>query len=465
MFFQNSIGIDIRENSIIVLRLKSSFKGIRLVAHNEFVLQKKETLEQNLVSAAEFVGEWIDQDTPESALIHLGIPRSLAILKFIELPFAVKENLGTTLKYEMDKHVPIPVDDIDFDYQILEADEKRNLLRVLLVVVKKKSLRPYLNFIKGLGQKVLGVEITSSAFFNCFCHLSNGAFKGRQAFVGLTSELLEIGIVEHGLLTSSRSFPLAEYDGEVQGLIESELHSLVEVSRSEKLSVKLFPWGLTRDGDLLKQLGKNDAFDIEIMDWTKAGVFSPDQPSPEAIVALGLALKGLKKLPLQINLLPFVMRRKPDRAGLYFMAVFAVLAILSCASWGGSFILHQKMVMEEMQAQIKTLGVEVLSLDTLQKNCRNLEERVDFLNNIKLERVSITDTLKALSVIVPKETWLQGFTYSEKGMQIEGTARSASEMISLLEASPLFKDVVFMTTIRKDKEGNEKFKIGLKVEG
>ncbi len=73
------------------------------------------------------------------------------------------------------------------------------------------------------------------------------------------------------------------------------------------------------------------------------------------------------------------------------------------------------------------------------------------------------DILKDLSERIPKSAWVRKLNFSDKGMQVEGHADSASELISLLEASPLFKDVAFLSPITKDRDGKERFRIGFQV--
>ena len=50
------------------------------------------------------------------------------------------------------------------------------------------------------------------------------------------------------------------------------------------------------------------------------------------------------------------------------------------------------------------------------------------------------------------------------GLQLIGTSDTASDLLAILEDAPLFKDAVFISTITKDKEGKEKFRIGLSFE-
>ena len=55
--------------------------------------------------------------------------------------------------------------------------------------------------------------------------------------------------------------------------------------------------------------------------------------------------------------------------------------------------------------------------------------------------------------------------YTQKKLEIEGQADSASGLITLLEDSPLFNDVAFQSAITKTKEGKERFNIVMKVTG
>ena len=88
---------------------------------------------------------------------------------------------------------------------------------------------------------------------------------------------------------------------------------------------------------------------------------------------------------------------------------------------------------------------------------------IDHLNGIRGTRSPLLDILKDLSNIIPKSAWISSFTFSEKGVELEGYADSASELIPLLEASPHFTDAVFRSAITKSREGKERFKIGLQV--
>ena len=93
--------------------------------------------------------------------------------------------------------------------------------------------------------------------------------------------------------------------------------------------------------------------------------------------------------------------------------------------------------------------------------CDRLEKRIDSLNALGAGP-SVLEVLRDLSERIPDSAWLKGFTFSDKGVRLEGEADSASELIPLLDSSPVLRDVVFLSTITKTREGKDRFRIGLK---
>ena len=113
-----------------------------------------------------YVNAFLGEHRIPSADIFLAIPRDLTILRYIELPLAIKENLRGTLLYEMEKYVPLPVSEIYFDCQIIAEDREANKLTVLLIIVKKEFIDPYLDRENPLGAGISGIEINSTALTN-----------------------------------------------------------------------------------------------------------------------------------------------------------------------------------------------------------------------------------------------------------------------------------------------------------
>jgi len=186
-------------------------------------------------------------------------------------------------------------------------------------------------------------------------------------------------------------------------------------------------------------------------------------PSDVLAPAYGLALKGIQKAPMNINLLPVGFRKKVSKIGYYTMLVLAGLFILSVLAWGGSNLLHQKRVSDKLASEIKQLSTEVEGINRMQAQLKELENMIDAINKLRQRHVPVLSILLDLSKEIPESAWLDKLTVTDKGGEIEGYANSASALIPLLAGSPLLNDVAFLSPITKGRDGKERFRIGFKI--
>ncbi len=203
MYFQASVGINSEDNRVSLVYLKRSLKGVCLAAHAVYPIEK-ENPEEKTAEIRKVVNAFLREHKIPAADIFLAIPRDLTILRYIELPLAVKENLRGSLLYEMEKYVPLPIGDIYFDCQIIAEDRETNKLTVLLIAVKKELIDPYLDRENPLGAGISGIEINSTALANYLSYKPPAANADTYAIACLGSEHLELSLVKKGLLQYSR---------------------------------------------------------------------------------------------------------------------------------------------------------------------------------------------------------------------------------------------------------------------
>jgi Tfp pilus assembly protein PilN len=272
-------------------------------------------------------------------------------------------------------------------------------------------------------------------------------------------EKIHFGVVANRMLLYSRSAPAPQADeGEVEKFLAGEFRPVDELIGGRQKPVKLFYMSAGNGNLLLSGLNAKDAFQIEPLDSTAAEISSPIMAP-----AMGLALRGVKKVPMEINLLPVRLRKRPSRTVFYVLFVLICLFAISGFVWGGSRIMRQKMILNNLNGEIERLAIEIKNVDRMKETLGDLENRIDYLNNMWRDRVPLMEILKEATERIPETAWLQDFNYDKKGIQLYGYAKSASELIPLLEASPLFTDVVFLSTITKDNDGKERFRIGFKI--
>jgi len=457
--FQTSLGIDIGRRSFSVAYLKASFKGVRLAAHAVYPIEGERTAEEVVDLVGGLVRDFLKKNRISPTVVFLGIPRDAVILRYTELPLAVKENLRESLGYEMEKHIPFSPDEVHFDFQIMSEERESGKMRLALVAAKKTSVSPYLAVAERLGVGLSGIEISSTAVANFFADNPNGEGEQDQAFLFLRHDNLELGLLKGGLLHYSRILKRPEGEGDDRAFISEGLKVLRKVWGDHRGRLKTVLCAPGAGAGFINFFEGDEGIEVCFPDLSKAGL-----PSSVMIPAYGLALKGLRDLPMEINLLPRELRKRPGKIGYYSMFLLAGLLILSAVAWGGGAVFKHKLTLENLDAELKKLGAEVTRIDRGKKACQRLVDRIDYLNTLRQGGTPILNVIKELSERIPESAWVSSLTFSDKGMELVGQAASSSELISLLDESPLFHDVVFLSAITKARDGKEKFRIGLKLE-
>jgi Tfp pilus assembly protein PilN len=461
LLFQSGLGIFIHESGLSIVYLKSSFKTTKVENQADYSLDSNKPFKERMLICADLIHDFIKSNNVESSDIFLGIPRESVILRDIEFPVAVKENLRSTLEYKIENYVPLKVENVYFDYQIIEEDKQHNRLKILLVVVQKDLLDTYFRFKDRFGIGLTGISIDSTAYVNFFTYHPSTSQEFNYVFVYETgrknNQKLHLGVVLNKVLQYSRSVSVS-LENDIDTILSKELRPVKEFFANYPDTVKLFYMSDSDDNIFFPHLEAREEFQIQIPDPAMAEIANPSM-----IPAMGLALEGVKKVPMQINLLPAILRKRPSRKVFYIMFALIGLFFISGLIWGGSKIMRQSIVLSQLNSETERLAAEIKNIDDIRDNIKNLETRIEYLDSLWRMRVPLVEVLKEVTERIPETAWLQDLNYDEKGVQIYGYADSASELISLLEASPLFSDVVFLATITRGQDGKERFRIGFKI--
>jgi len=461
LFFQASVGVDIQERAIVVAYLKASFKGAKLAAHAVYPIEGGLSSQETIDTLGRVIKEFFGRNKISSAALFLGIPREAAILRYVDLPLVVKENLRDSVRYELEKYVPFAPGEVYFDYQVISEDKDSGKLKLLLLAVKQEFINPYvISLQKASGARLSSIEVSSTAMANFFAMLSGSHEPDPYVLIYVREGGIEIDVLRSGFLAHSRAIDEAQWGADFHEQVSQSLKMLKESLVDPEVPLKTVMCNMGRDGALMTYLKEDEAFDIHLFDLS-----ATDVPSTVIIPAYGLALKGIQEVPTDVNLLPEEMRKKRSKAGYYAMVGLAGVVLLLALGWIGGSIFNTQSYIKQLDNELDRLKVEVTNLEQITAECARIERRIDFLDRLRKDRLTVLDVIKELSERIPKSAWLLRFAYSDKGskIEIEGWADSASELIPLLEDSPLLKEVGFLSSITRSPAGKERFRIGLKL--
>ncbi|WP_347989604.1 PilN domain-containing protein [Methylomonas sp. AM2-LC] len=125
---------------------------------------------------------------------------------------------------------------------------------------------------------------------------------------------------------------------------------------------------------------------------------------------------------------------------------------------------QEQQAVDYLKAQIKALEKDTRLVDQQQLEIDAQRDETQKLISIKTQTPELVPVLNELTHLLKNDTWLSNLQYSEKHMQITGQSPSASSLIGVLEASPYFSKVSFVSPLTQDKvTGFERFQISMDV--
>lgn len=456
MLFQTSIGIDVQHDRFNVVALKTRLNRVLPAAHTSFAFDGALSPEDKVKVIADVVGQFIRQHRIMATDIFVGIPREQVILREIQLPLSVKENLRTSLTYEMPKYIPASVGEIYFDYQVIEEKRQENQLRLLLFAARRRDIDLYLNLAAHLGQKLSGIEIPSTALAAFLALHPPDKAGPRYGVIRAENKGGEICLYDNGALALSQWIDSAGANGDLAERLLAAAR-LIHGRQPEQI-----PWlycGKEKNNALPAPFVAASALNITTVDSVPA-----DLPGAEWAPAFGLAARGLRAFGNSINLLPPALRKKPNRQAYYLMLALIGVALLTSVAWGASHLIRHRMAIAQIHSELQHLRPQAIEVEALLTANNRMEAQLAQLGALRKARVSTLLALEDLSTRIPPTAWVEHLALQTDSVRITGFADSASELLTLLEASPLFKDVVFLSAITRTKDGKERFLIGMGFE-
>ena len=468
MISELSLGIDFKPNHIILTLLRKSLQGITLVDSEIHPLPPEAQKEEREGEILNLIGKFLSKYHLHKDKTSISVPREKAVVRFITLPIDTKENLRKVVEYEVPKYTSFEREELYFDYQILK--EEKEWLHLYAVFMKKIELDPYLSLLKRIGIEPFSVQIPSVGALNLF-HYHKGTKENQiSVLVDVAEPFIEMNLLQGRDWRESVSLPSPRERKELKIL---ETLNQLGLKREALTKSTFFVYGLGADESLPTSLKETDQVKEALRPPLNRIEAGKGKSIPYQIYSsVGLPLLGLTKTWVDLNLLPVKMRKKVRQIGKPLLIILTSMAILLGLSWPIGIFIQYKNELKAVQVEMQKRRPAVEAIEKLQKNMEALNRDVSEFNKLKSEEISKIEILEELSRLLPSSVWIWNFKYTGKEVEISGLADSASDLISLLDKSPLFERVEFLAPVTKDREKRdgvdterERFKIKVRMEG
>jgi general secretion pathway protein L len=163
-----------------------------------------------------------------------------------------------------------------------------------------------------------------------------------------------------------------------------------------------------------------------------------------------------------VNLVPVHVLKNKKKIFWIQLALLLVF-IASFSTYPLAQIMGKKQALKKIKAQSQELTVEVNRVSDLRKENKQIKEYLQNLAQEVRSKHVVPELLKEATELLPKDTWLDSFSFARSKIILRGSAPSATNVIESLENSPIFKEVRFDAPVVKKGE-NEIFKISCRIE-
>jgi type IV pilus assembly protein PilM len=193
------VGLDIGSSAVKAVELKPSGRGHRVAAFGMHPVPPDAIVDGAIIDAvavADAIRRLFGENRAFKARdVCASLSGNAVIVKKITLPVMTPSELDDSIAWEAEQYIPFDIQDVNLDYQILEAGtgpESRGSMDVLLVAAKKEKIGDYTGVIAQAGRTPVIVDVDAFALQNAY--EANYGLDGQEVVVLLNAGASAINI-------------------------------------------------------------------------------------------------------------------------------------------------------------------------------------------------------------------------------------------------------------------------------
>lgn len=164
-----AFGLDISDLSLRIAKLKKRGKFFRLASWGGTKI-KPGIIEQGEIKDEDALARIIKQtlakvkgEKIKTKYLIASLPEKKAFLQVIEMPKMEENELKTSVPFEAENYVPLPIEKVCLDFQVILSSNRPDRLNVLIAALPKKTVDPYISCFRKTGLIPMALEVESQS--------------------------------------------------------------------------------------------------------------------------------------------------------------------------------------------------------------------------------------------------------------------------------------------------------------
>jgi type IV pilus assembly protein PilM len=201
-----SVGLDISSKNISIIEVIKNRKGTAIRNAVNFEISpdaiRKGELQDPVVLSKGLKDAW-KKFKISGRNVYVGLSNLKAIVKEVELPLVDDDEIRNSLKYQINDFIPIPKNNILYDYYIME--KKKSSSKIMLVGAMKSMITNVIEAVKGAGLISEAIDLNCFSLFRTLDYVYNfSRNKNSLCVVNIGQDVSLIEIIENDTLKFPR---------------------------------------------------------------------------------------------------------------------------------------------------------------------------------------------------------------------------------------------------------------------
>lgn len=233
------VGIDVGSNAVRLVQLKKTGDKYTLVAFGSAQLPSnisQSDSKLDMQKVAQVIQQLIRSSKVSTKNVATALPGSAVFSTVIKMPPMNQTELTQAVKYQAEQNIPLKIDDVRIDWQIVRKNNETNESAVMVVAAPKTKVNHTMELFGMAGLEVVALETTPISAARALSSSTDPLFM----IVDIGGSKTELSIVENGVVTHVRALPSGGY-----ALTRSIAQNLgLDSAQAEQFKLK---FGLSQD--------------------------------------------------------------------------------------------------------------------------------------------------------------------------------------------------------------------------
>jgi type IV pilus assembly protein PilM len=218
LFSKTIVGLDIGTSSVKLVELKKANDRWKLMAMGVTDIPREsldaKNPDQQRLAVADTIKKTYEKSGIKIKKVATALLGESIIIRYVKMPFMTEEELRKTISKEAEQHIPLSMDQVVLDFQILgeSQEDGQRKIDVLLVASKNDLVDQHISTLKAAGLTPTIIDVDAFALQNIYEINRLESNEETVALINVGATWTTINILEGIFTRFTRDIPVAGND-------------------------------------------------------------------------------------------------------------------------------------------------------------------------------------------------------------------------------------------------------------